>query len=170
MESVNIVLNSKNYETVLNRIDFIDGLLLKLMLGRELMYSYLIDVDIGCNRYLQTYPDRKVDNEAKLLLDNIDKAQIVKDEVYCVSIYNCLGRNFFELNEAMKTMKLESAKEKREQKFMELLIKVKDKLNKRCNNSPSFSKVINEINTIENIVRTKDYSNTTFKRNSGVQI
>lgn len=149
LESIELVETSKKNEIVFRRFNFF----LERIKVLENFYSnpdYNEFVHDGIKHYFLSYPNRELSEIAKAV---IERPHIVfYNELYCISLYNLLGRQFSDFVDVYRTLKSESAKNKRKEKLIESIAEVKFEINSRCSEARSFEKMKEATNMLEKII------------------
>lgn len=152
LETVHLIENSKNTDIVISRFNF----LLQTIPALEKFKSssdYIKFLTEGFKLYMQAYPDRTTSDVALAIIENPSNA--ICNEFYCISLYNTLGKQFEEYLDAIKTLKLESAKLKRKEAILKTIDLIKDEQKIKCSETPSFQKIAEAITKLEDIIKTK---------------
>lgn len=152
LETIHLIENSKNSETVIGRFDF----LLKTVPILELYNGesdYLEVLKDGLRLYIKAYPDRTSSDIAFAILEQPNIT--LYKEFYCISLYNSLGKQFQDYINILKTIKQESAKLKRKETILETIGTIKNEIKQKCQEASSFQKINEAINKLEDLIKNR---------------
>jgi len=152
LESIHLVENSKKSKIVISRFYF----LLKTILFLENNSGnsrYLTDIREGLSFYRNAYSDR-VPSKIAFAILQLPNTKLC-NELYCISLYNSLGRQLIDYVEVFKTLQKENAKIKRKEKILDALVLIKKEIKERCREAKSYQKILEATNALENTIRTR---------------
>lgn len=160
LESIYLVENSRKPEIVVGRFNFLVDTA-KILESCKTEMNYKEVTQEGIQLYKNAYPDRNPTPMALAIIEYVTNAFYI--ELYCVSLFNVLGRLFKEFVEATVTLKNESAKEKRKAVLLEKLKEIKSEIELKCKEANSYEKILQATNNLETIIRTRvSFDNLTF--------
>lgn len=160
LESIYLIENSKKPEIVIGRFTFLVETT-KILESCKTEINYREITQEGIQLYKNAYPDRNPTPIALAIIEYVTYTFYI--ELYCVSLYNVLGRLFKEFVDAFITLKSESAKEKRKKVLLEKLKEIKSEIEINCKEANSYEKILQATNNLETTIRTRvSFDNLTF--------
>ena len=118
-----------------------------------LFRSYIAVIKEGFKLYIQAYPDR---TSSEVALAILEQPNIVfYRELYCISLYNSVGKQFRDYVDALKTIKQENAKLKRKETILKTIDTIKNEMKGKCQQASSFQKINDAINKLEDTIKNR---------------
>lgn len=145
LESINLLNTTKNFDTLIGRYEFISKMydnFVKASYNKR----YISDIQIAIDQYKSLYYDRILkDYELKLLVQPNHDMLI---EYYSDCLFNCFDRFYKEQIEQIEALKRKDAKQRRENKIIEIADKTITEFEKNGADNDRFKPLINSIREI----------------------
>ncbi len=142
MESMEIISESKNFDTVQSRYQFVQETLNELK-GYAYHPRYIQDVQIGVDYYKQLYYDRLPTDV--MIAGVVDPVKFDLETFYCASLENCYYRYRESQFVQISALKREDAKNKRFAKLNEILGLVMKEMAQNCKAAKNFNEVYSRL-------------------------
>jgi hypothetical protein len=156
LETIAVIENSANFETILGRFELLEGIKQQLLEFKDNSF-YADGINKGLDHYYTVYHNKKP-SELGLLIVNKPEIDSL-NELFCVSVFNAFGRKFEKHVEEYGTLSNEKAKKNKKVKILEVLYSVRDLIETKKVNSPSSNAILSTVSQIEELIKNSgDYN------------
>ena len=146
LESVYIIYNSSNIETVISRQKFLEEKYGDLLLNQH-NPDYLTNIQIATKSYQERNYDRPFQEIQLVILRNTEEFNLAN--FYSDSLLNALKRFCVKQSEEINIMKTVAAKHKRSAKVLQTIELVKKEMTDKFSTSSGFHQALNAIVELE---------------------
>jgi len=156
LESINIIDNTKNSDTIKSRFEFLSKLYPDFI-NASTNKRYISDIQIAVDEYKSRYYDKILnDYELELLVKPSSEKLI---SFYAESLMKCFDRFLNEQYEQIENLKRQNAIEKRFEKIIDVADEISSELTFHGSSSMRFEEYIGEIEKIREEIYNKRYKN-----------
>lgn len=149
LESIHIIANSKNIDTIIGRFNFLNTIYGSLIISKN-NARYLTDIQYSLDKYKQLYYD-KIPTDIEIhLISNPSETDL--QLFYCHAIINCCKIIGLNTQEEISNLKREDAKIRRIEKFKEVIILSRQELNNHCNSTSYYTEALNVLEKLESVM------------------
>lgn len=154
LESINILNNTKNIDTLKGRYEFIKKLY-DYFINASYNKRYLTDIQKAIDEYKTMYYDKILKDFELSLIIKPDNQKL--NSYYGECLMNCFMLYYDEQKKQIQTLKMQNAKERRLEKIIEIAEETLNELNSKINSADVVEKYSNELLSIKDQVYNERY-------------
>ena len=156
LESINILNNTKNIDTLKGRFEFINHFY-NYFIKASSNKRYLSDIHKAIDEYKTMYYDKILKDFELSIIVKPDNKKLIS--YYAECLMNCFMLYYDEQRKQIQTLKRQNAKERRLEKIVEVAEETLNEFKSKINSVEVFDKYLNELVTIKNQVYNERYKN-----------
>ncbi len=156
LESINILNNTKNIDTLKGRFEFIKKFY-DYFIKASFNKRYLTDIQKAIDEYKTMYYDKILKDFELSLIIKPDNQKL--NSYYGECLINCFMLYYDEQKKQIQTLKRQNAKERRLEKIIEIAEETLNELNSKINSADVVDKYTNKLVSIKDQVYNERYKN-----------